>query len=182
MGPLGLGGWRRARNSTRTRRRAIPNPELDRKYAIDGCPFGYRLEPIVAGDCAPGVPKTAGQRFEIDPQMARIVVRIFEGYAYHVLGLRTLADHLNREQHPSPRGDEWAPAAVLEILRNPIYRGERIWNRSYWVNDHETTAKLRRRRPEREWARLREDAWRIVSDELWYAAQDARDARAQRAR
>ena len=159
----------------------MPNPEPDRKYAIGRCPFGYRLEPIIAGHCAHGASKTAGQRLEIDPQMARIVVRIFECYAYHGLGLRTLADHLNRGQHPSPRGDKWAPSAILEILRNPIYRGERIWNRSYWANDHETTPKLRRRRSEREWARLREDAWRIVSDELWYAAQDAHAARAPRA-
>ena len=53
------------------------------------------------------------------------------------LGLRGLAHHLNADGLESPRGKGWAPTAIREILRHPIYRGERIWNRSYWVKDHE---------------------------------------------
>jgi hypothetical protein len=102
------------------------------------------------------------------------------GYARQGLGLRTLADHLNREHLASPRGKSWAPTAIREILRNPIYRGERIWNRSRWVKDHETGERRRFERPEREWVRQQEEAWRIVSDELWHAAQDARGRRNER--
>jgi site-specific DNA recombinase len=123
------------------------------------------------------VPRIEGYRFEVDPETAPVVVRLFEGYARQGLGLRTLADHLNRERMASPRGTSWAPTAIREILRNPIYRGERIWNRSRWVEDHETGERRRFERPEREWVRQQEEAWRIVSDELWHAAQDARGRR-----
>lgn len=104
--------------------------------------------------------------------------RLFEGYAHQGLGLRTLAYRLNVEQLASPRGTSWALTAIREILRNPIvYRGERVWNRSYWVKDHESGRRRRFNRPEREWVRQQDETWRIVSDELWHAAQDARGRR-----
>jgi len=84
---------------------------------------------------------------------------------------------LNAEQLASPRGTSWAPTAIREMLRNPIYRGERIWNRSEWVKDHETGIRKRFERPESEWVRQQDEAWRIVSDELWHEAQDARGRR-----
>lgn len=145
--------------------------------ATGGIAFGYRSEPIIIGHDAHGIPTTAGFRVELDPERAPIVVRLFEGYARQGLGLRTLAHRLNDEQLPSPRGNSWAPTAIREILRNPIYRGERIWNRSEWVKDHETGIRKRFERPETEWVRQQDEAWRIVSDELWHAAQDARGRR-----
>jgi hypothetical protein len=66
------------------------------------------------------------------------------------------------------------------MLRNPIYRGERIWNKSYWVKDHETGKRRRFERPESEWVQQQEESWRIVSDELWHAAQATRGRRNQR--
>ena len=53
------------------------------------------------------------------------------------------------------------------MLRNDLYRGERIWNRSEWIKDHETGKRRRYERPESEWVRREDDAWRIVSDEVW---------------
>jgi hypothetical protein len=66
------------------------------------------------------------------------------------------------------------------MLRNPIYRGERVWNRSEWIKDHETGKRQRFERPESEWVRQQEEAWRIVPDELWNAAQEARGRRNER--
>jgi site-specific DNA recombinase len=153
---------------------------FERKHATGGSPFGYRTEPIITGQDAHGFPITSGYRFEIDPEEAPIVARLFEGYARQGLGLRTLAHYLNREKLRSPRGNGWSPTAIREILRNPIYRAERIWNRSYWVKDHESGRRRRFERPEHEWVRQQDEAWRIVSDELWYAAQDARGRRNER--
>src|SRR5262245_32146542 len=160
---------------------------FDRKLATGCAPFGYRTTPIVTGQDAHGHPITSGYRLEVDPQVSPIVVRIFEGYARQGLGLRTLAHHLNAEgiAPPRPRGSKgrapsWAPTAIREMLRNPIYRGERVWNRSEWRKDHETGRRSRFPRPEAEWVRQQDEAWRIVSDELWHAAQDARDRRNER--
>lgn len=153
---------------------------FDRKHATGGSAFGYRTEPIITGRDAHGFPITSGYRFEIDPEEAPIVARLFEGYARQGLGLRTLAHYLNHEQLSSPRGNGWSPTAIREILRNSVYRGERVWNRSYWVKDHESGRRRRFERPEREWVRQQDEAWRIVSDELWHAAQDARGRRNDR--
>src|SRR5262245_61874950 len=160
---------------------------FDRKLATGGAPFGYRTTPIVTGQDAHGHPVTSGYRLEVDPQVSPIVVRIFEGYARQGLGLRTLAHRLNAEgiAPPRPRGSKgtapsWAPTAIREMLRNPIYRGERVWNRSEWRKDHETGRRSRFLRPETEWVRQQDEAWRIVSDELWHAAQEARGQRNER--
>jgi hypothetical protein len=63
------------------------------------------------------------------------------------------------------------------MLRNSIYPGERDWNRSFWVKDHETGKRHRHARPASEWVRQQDEAWRIVSDDLWYAAQETRGRR-----
>ena len=134
----------------------------------------------MVGEDAHGHPVIEGYRLKVDPERAPIVVRLFEGYAHHGLGLRTLAHQLNAEGLPSARGNGWAPTAIREMLRNPIYRGERIWNRSFWVKDHETGRRRRFDRPESEWVRQEDEAWRIVPDELWRAAQETRGRRNKR--
>src|SRR5262245_18231381 len=160
---------------------------FDRKLATGGAPFGYRTVPIVVGQDAHGHPVTQGYRLDVDREFAPIVVRLFEGYARQGLGLRTLAHTLNSEgiAPPRPRGGQgraasWAPTAIREMLRNPIYRGERIWNRSEWIKDHETGRRQRYERPEAEWVRQQDEGWRIVSDEFREAAQAARGRRNER--
>jgi hypothetical protein len=44
----------------------------------------------------------------------------------------------------------WSPTALRAILLNPIYRGERIWNKTEWIKDHETGTRRRFVRPESE--------------------------------
>jgi DNA invertase Pin-like site-specific DNA recombinase len=160
---------------------------FDRQLATGGTPFGYRTVPIVVGHDAHGHPKTHGYRLEVAPELAPVVVRLFEGYARQGLGLRVLAHRMNAEGIAAPRARRekgraasWAPTAIREMLRNPIYRGERIYNRSEWIKDHATGKRTRFERPESEWVRQHDEAWRIVSDELWRAAQEARGRRNER--
>src|SRR5262249_15887440 len=102
---------------------------FDRKLATGGAPFGYPTTPSVVGQDAHGHPITQACRLEVDSELASIVVRLFEGYAHQGLGLRTLAHRLNAKGiAPRPRGQRgrapsWAPTAIREMLRNPIYRG-----------------------------------------------------------
>ena len=153
---------------------------FDRRLATGGCPFGYRTVPIIVGETGHGLPKIDGYQLEVDPERSPVVERLFQGYAINGLGLRTLARQMNEEGAPSARGNGWAPTAIREMLSNPIYRGERIWNRSQFVKDHETGKRRRFERPESEWVRQEDEAWRIVSDELWQAAQSARGRRNER--
>ncbi len=153
---------------------------FDRKLATGGAPFGYTTVPIEVGLDGHGKPLTAGYRLDVVPERAEIVRRLFEGYAHQGLGLRTLAHQMNAEGQAAPRAKGWCPTAIREMISNPIYRGERVWNRSEWIKDHETGKRRRFERPESEWVRQQHEGWRIVTDELWNAAHAVRARRNDR--
>jgi site-specific DNA recombinase len=74
----------------------------------------------------------------IDQVEAATVKRIFELSA-NGQSLKKIARILNAEHLPSPRarkdrrGGEWCPTAIREMLKNEIYIGEIVWNRSKFV-------------------------------------------------
>jgi DNA invertase Pin-like site-specific DNA recombinase len=87
---------------------------------------------------------------EVDPERAAIVRRIFEMYnaGEHILGI---AQRLNREGVPSPKGKRWQRPSVRHILRNAFYVG-RLVARTYGVE--------------------RDGDWEpLVSPETWQATQ-----------
>jgi DNA invertase Pin-like site-specific DNA recombinase len=72
-----------------------------------------------------------------DSQRVEIVKRIFHMYAEQGKGYRSVADTLNRQSTPTPRGPEWShiysgkwtDTTIRAILVNPIYVGDMVWNR-----------------------------------------------------
>lgn len=132
-----------------------------------GISYGYR-----------SVEGKAGRLLEIDQNTARWVVWIFERF---VAGWspRSIAQELNRTGIPSSRGGTWAFTAIygdkvrcgVGILNNPLYIGRVIWNRSQWTKDPDTGKRKRKERPESEWIVRVDESLRIVSAELWDAAQ-----------
>ncbi len=134
---------------------------VDRGRAAGAMPYGYRTEPC-----------EDGSRIVVVPEHAATVRRIFCRYAGGS-GLRAIAHDLNAEGVQAPRGRGWAPSAVREMLRNPLYRGEYLWNRSEWIKDHDTGRRCRIERPESEWVRQFDESWRIVTDAQWDAVQAA---------
>ncbi|MCH7545490.1 MAG: recombinase family protein [Planctomycetes bacterium] len=62
---------------------------------------------------------------------------IFQMYVKERMGFKAIADALNRQDIPSPRGPEWAShysgkwslTTVRAILVNPAYSGDMVWNR-----------------------------------------------------
>jgi len=114
----------------------------------------------------------------IDPVTAPVVMRIFDlrcqGYSY-----RKIATTLNTEHIPTPSsfyymkqgkpnirpdGDFWAPPTVKSILRNEVYLGHMVQNKtgnvSYKV--HKQVAK-----PESEWIRVENTHEPLISQETW---------------
>ena len=140
---------------------------VERGLSGGGCPYGYRS---VRVDPDGG----SGSRLEVDAEAAAVGRRIFEHYAKGQ-GLRAIAHTLNADgiAPPRPRAmtgaarRSWAPSAIRDMLRNPIYRGECIWNRSEWLKGHETGKRRRFERPESQWIRRRDEALRIVSEAEW---------------
>lgn len=57
------------------------------------------------------------------------------------------------------------------MLRNELYVGRLIWNRSRWVKQPGTNKRLRRIRPESEWIVLDKPELRIIDEEVWDGVQ-----------
>ena len=150
----------------------------ERSLFPGGLPYGYRTEELPSGRLDPhGRSIPAGYRLVIDPPRAEVVRRIFELYATGD-GLRTIAQCLNTERAPSPRGKGWSSSALQAMLQNPIYQGTYLWNRSEWIKEHETGRRRRFERPEAEWLRREMPELAIVSPEFWGRVESLRTERA----
>ncbi|UCG58664.1 MAG: recombinase family protein, partial [Phycisphaerales bacterium] len=72
-----------------------------------------------------------------EPKRVRAIQSIFKMYAEQGKGYRSVADTLNRQGIPTPRGPKWShiysgkwtDTTVRAILVNPIYVGDMVWNR-----------------------------------------------------
>lgn len=133
------------------------------------------------------VVRTLDERGEIDagrraivPEQAAVVRRILEEY---VAGKspKAIARDLNRDGIPSARGGEWRVSAIvgnrarmIGILHNPIYVGRFAWNRVHMRRDPETRNRVSRPNAAEQIEFVDMPELRIVSDELWQAAQDRR--------
>ena len=115
-------------------------------------------------------------RHEINGQEAAVVRRIFE-MAADGGSLKTITKTLNAEHVPPPRkragkhDATWCHNAIREMLRNEMYVGRLIWNRSRYVKQPGTNKRLRRMRPTSEWITVEKPDLRIVDDVLWDRVQ-----------
>ncbi|HXJ47192.1 MAG TPA: recombinase family protein, partial [Candidatus Dormibacteraeota bacterium] len=118
----------------------------------------------------------AGKKLVLNPSEAATVKRIFElsagGHS-----LKTIAKKLNVERVPPPRpredraGGEWCHTAIREMLKNELYIGKVVWNRSKFVKVPGTNKRQRRPRPESEWLRTSNPDLAIVPADLWTAVR-----------
>jgi DNA invertase Pin-like site-specific DNA recombinase len=110
-----------------------------------------------------------GVKRVVNPRQAEVIRRIFSLYAEGA-GLGTIADRLNRDAVPGPRGRTWAFTALREMIRNETYRGVIVWNRLEKIA-RRGKAKVRRLRPKNEWKRIEVAALRVVDEDLWQRVQ-----------
>jgi site-specific DNA recombinase len=135
------------------------------RHVTGGRVYGY--------DNAEIIDPTSGKRARVDrivnPAQADIVRRVFALYA-DGWGLTRIAKSLNDEGIPPPRGGNgWAPSALREMVRRPLYRGEIVWNKS--KKTHRGGTKKQIPRPADEWERISAPELRIISDSLWDTVQ-----------
>ncbi|TKJ33057.1 MAG: hypothetical protein CEE38_21500 [Planctomycetes bacterium B3_Pla] len=72
-----------------------------------------------------------------EPERVKVIKNIFKMYADQGKGYRSVADTLNRQSIPTPRGPKWShiysgkwtDTTIRAILLNPIYVGDMVWNR-----------------------------------------------------
>jgi Recombinase len=65
----------------------------------------------------------------------------------------------------------WMGSAMRSILQNPLYTGCVRWNVGGYVRNPDTAKRVRQPRPQDEWVEHRDEAVRIVVDELFQRAQ-----------
>ena len=134
-------------------------------YSAGGLPYGYR-----------SVHDGQGYKRAIDEDQARWVRYVFERYAEGAT-VRQIADELNSQGVPSPRGGTWAHSALypdskcVGMLGNPIYAGRQVWNRTAWVKDPTTGRRRRTMRPRSEWVIVEAPELAIVDADTWQACE-----------
>lgn len=143
----------------------------ERRAAMDQCtgglPFGYRSEPVMVGRRDPD-----GYRILVDPDQAKIVVRIYELYAggQSPMGI---AATLSGEHVPPPRANTqhrrkgWIASTIREILRNEAYVGTWRFKQKQWRKLPGTAVRRYRRRPESEVQKFDRPHLRIIDQDLW---------------
>jgi DNA invertase Pin-like site-specific DNA recombinase len=120
---------------------------------------------------------------EINVDEAEIVRRIFQNYVDGLSSSR-IADMLNTEGIPGPRGGAWDKSAIhgnpkrgTGILNNEIYIGKLIWNRQRFVKDPQTGKRQARPNPAAEWITADVPDMRIVDQDLWDKAKSRQEGR-----
>ena len=62
------------------------------------------------------------------PEQVEAVRWIFAAYLEPGASLATVARELNRRGVPPPRGKPWTRYTVRDIITNPRYQGDAVWN------------------------------------------------------
>lgn len=109
----------------------------------------------------------------INPEHADIVRRICQDYA-NGKNVKAITKSLNAEGVPAPKGGHWCQSAIngnrkraSGILENPIYIGQRIYNRQSFVKDPMTGRTVGRINPTEEWVYQDVPELAIVAPDIW---------------
>lgn len=128
----------RARNSTRGR-----CASAHRVGPLCGRSVPYGYDKLIFDECGREQKRvTLSERFKrpeswtarlvvaADVKAAKTVQWIFRTYAKGAT-IRKIALTLNEKGLPSPRGGKWSTHVVREMLHNPVYTGDQVWNRRH---------------------------------------------------
>lgn len=74
--------------------------------------------------------------FEIEPEEAKVVKKIYQLYLEDNLGTRSIAEALNKYGYRSQRGNPWSYPSIKDILTNENYTGTFVWNNIKVENNH----------------------------------------------
>jgi len=108
------------------------------------------------------------------PERVEVIRNIFAWYVNNGLGFKGIADRLNHLGLPSPRQgwshihqNKWAMTTVRDMLLNPAYVGDFVWNRLTFAKFHQIAqgrAVARKSLPGSGPERNRPEDWLVVKD------------------
>src|SRR5271166_1564559 len=104
-------------------------------------------------------------------------------FGFGMVSPKCIALHLNAEAIRAPRGGLWSASTIngnracgTGILNNELYIGRLVWNRLAYSKDPETGRRRSRQRANAEQIVKELPELRIVSQDLWDQANEARTA------
>jgi len=122
------------------------------------------------------------------PERVRTVKNMFEWCAGGI-GIRTIAMRLNAAGIRTPMGRRWEHTSVASILRNPVFKGSLVWNRTTKakINAPSPDGTLRpppknpngERNGHDQWVVVENTHEALVSADVWQRANDAIARRAK---
>jgi len=161
--------WQAAGESKKTSERVTAAMKLmaeEGKYTGGKPPYGY-----VAVETGKITKKRLPEkRLEINEEEARIIRLMYDLTITHGYGCHRIAMHLNESGIRTKSGKQWISSTIATIMKNPIYKGVKAYNR--------TTTKIYGRK-KGQW-RTSPDTWvmaepnpelAIVSEVVWNQAQ-----------
>lgn len=141
--------------------------------AASSCTYGYRVVRGVVDEKGRNV---NGVR-KVDEAAAAVIRRVYQEY---IAGkpIPEIVEGLNKDGIPAPTGGLWKRTAIMGsadkgegILRNEVYTGKLIFNKSHVVRDPVTNRKRQILNPPSEWIKQEVPHLRIVSDREWEAVR-----------
>lgn len=165
VGLRGLFGQLFREDNARKIRRGLSG-RVNQGLSAGGRAFGYRPHPTEKG------------RLVIQDDEANIVRRIFQEFAGGKSPI-DIAVNLTRDGCPIPRtAKAWQSSTIYGwaerrsgILRNDLYAGRLVWNKSKMVKDPETGRRVSRPNPQNDWQIKDVPELRIVDQDLWDRVQ-----------
>lgn len=151
--------------------RAAHEGQFERRVVHGTITYGYAAEPTGEGLTRRGRPRT---RYVVDPVSSEWVRRIFHWYVADRVSILEILRRLNADPAATPpsqsRKGRWTREIVDRLVRNPRYRGHWRYGTtsSVWMGSTDSSKKVVREAPLKE---AQDESLRIVSDEVWYAAQ-----------
>ena len=165
VGLRGLVGQMFREDNARKIRRGLGG-RVSQGLSAGGRAFGYRPHPTEKG------------RLVIVEEEAAIIRQIFSAFADGQSPLQ-IAQMLTHAGAPKPRSAKtWQASTIYGwaerrsgILRNDLYAGRIVWNKSRMLKDPDTGRRVSRANPESEWLTKDAPELRIVGAALWERVQ-----------
>lgn len=129
-------------------------------------PYGFKKIAYKEG-------KTTHYTLEPIPEQAEVVKRVFEMYSKGT-GSTHIAEALDAEHIPAPKGKSWKPETILGMLSNVHYLGKIKWNWRKAVIHIEDGQVIKSRPKQTDYLVSEGKHPAIVSQELWDAVQAIR--------
>lgn len=145
---------------------------LEKQLVFGTISYGYKGEPLEGELTARGKTRS---RIILDNVTAPIVQKIFQWFVIDALPITEVIRRLNNDPEvplpPKCASGEWTRLAVKGILKNPRYIGQWQYGakESVYQSEADYVRQKTRSQPLKE---VKLEELRIVSDELWFAAQE----------